>query len=59
MRWLENEGGVHGLDARTGPWPILNRAAAEALFDGEKYSLAQIFAASTKGEPLRFATAKT
>jgi hypothetical protein len=59
MRMLDAQGHVQGLDARLGSWPILNRAAAEALFDEEKYRLAEIFAASAKGEPPRFATTKT
>jgi len=59
MRWLDGRGRVHGLDARLGPGPALNRSAAEALFEGEKHGLAEIFAASAKGEPPRFATTKT
>jgi hypothetical protein len=57
MRWL-GAAGVQGLDERLGAMPFLNRAAAEALFDGEEHSLAAIFAASAKGEPPRFATTK-
>nr|AHZ46190.1 peptidase [uncultured bacterium N27-1E] len=59
MRWLDAQGSVGGLDARLGSAPLLNRAAAEALFDGEKYTLAEIFAASANGEPPPFTTTKT
>jgi hypothetical protein len=59
MRWLAAGGQVHGLDARPGPWPVLSRAAAEAFFEGEERSLAEVFAGATKGEPPRFAMQKT
>ena len=59
MRWLDSQGRVHGLDARLAPSPMLNRSAAEALFNGERYGLDDIFAAAGKGETPRFATNKT
>ena len=59
MTWLDSQGRVLGLDARSGPGPLLNRSAAEALFEGERHNLAEIFTASAKGEPPRFATNKT
>jgi Zn-dependent M28 family amino/carboxypeptidase len=59
MRWLDSQGRIHGLDARSAPSPMLNRSAAEALFNGERYSLDDIFAAAGKGETPRFATNKT
>jgi Zn-dependent M28 family amino/carboxypeptidase len=59
MRWMDSQGRVHGLDALSTPSPVLNRSAAEALFNGERYSLDDIFAAAGKGETPRFATNKT
>jgi hypothetical protein len=59
MKWLEADGRVHEPGARLAPASLLDRTAAEALFAGEKYSAAEVFAASVKGEPPRFVTTKT
>jgi Zn-dependent M28 family amino/carboxypeptidase len=59
MRWLDTQGRAHGLDARLNPGAVLNRSGAEALFDGERHTLAEIFAVSETGEPPRFTTTKT
>jgi len=59
MKWLEAGGRVHEPGARLAPASVLDRAAADAFFAGEKYSAAEVFAASAKGEPPRFVTTKT
>jgi hypothetical protein len=56
MRWLDAQGRIHGQAIWS---PLLSPSAAEVLFTGEKYGLAEIFAASEKGEPPRFTTTKT
>jgi hypothetical protein len=58
MRWLDGKGRVGGIAGSVGPTPILNRSAAQVLFEGEQYELRDILTAVEKGEPPRFQTTK-
>jgi hypothetical protein len=58
LRWLQASGRPNGLDDALKVFPMLSRSGAEALFENEKQSLGEVFAAAEKGAPPRFALSK-
>jgi hypothetical protein len=58
-RWVQADGRPGGLDDTLRVFGMLNRSGAEALFDHEKFNLAEVFASLERGKPPRFALSKS